>query len=100
MSSGTATPAPPVQIQNIIFGLTIWPRTSTAIYGAGGDIVFVTDQPDNQIPVEGVTGRYYEDCAEAKIITERASHTRGVAPYVLDVENADRLWQISNQLTQ
>jgi NAD(P)-dependent dehydrogenase (short-subunit alcohol dehydrogenase family) len=50
--------------------------------------------------VEGVTGRYYEDCAEATAITERAGHTGGVAPYVLDVDNAERLWQVSNQLTQ
>jgi len=50
--------------------------------------------------VEGVTGRYYEDCAEAPVIQEREGHAGGVAPYVLDPDNADRLWQISEQLTQ
>ena len=50
--------------------------------------------------VEGVTGRYYEDCAQAPVIHEREGHTGGVAPYVLDPANADRLWQISEQLTQ
>jgi NAD(P)-dependent dehydrogenase (short-subunit alcohol dehydrogenase family) len=50
--------------------------------------------------VEGVTGRYYEDCAEAAVVTERATHTGGVAPYVLDLANAERLWQVSEQLTQ
>lgn len=50
--------------------------------------------------VEGVTGRYYEDCAQAPVIHEREGHTGGVAPYVLDPDNADRLWQISEQLTQ
>ena len=49
--------------------------------------------------VEGVTGCYYEDCAEATIIPERAGHTGGVAPYALDHDNADRLWLISNELT-
>jgi len=48
--------------------------------------------------VDGVTGRYYEDCAEAKVIYERAGHTGGVAPYVLDSDNAERLWQISDEL--
>ncbi len=48
--------------------------------------------------VEGVSGRYYEDCAEAVQISERADHTAGVAPYALDPENADRLWQISRTL--
>jgi NAD(P)-dependent dehydrogenase (short-subunit alcohol dehydrogenase family) len=49
--------------------------------------------------VEGVTGRYYEDCAQAPVIDERAGHAGGVAPYVLDPDNADRLWQISENLT-
>jgi NAD(P)-dependent dehydrogenase (short-subunit alcohol dehydrogenase family) len=49
--------------------------------------------------VEGVTGRYYEDCAQAPEVTERATHTGGVAPYALDPDNADRLWEISNELT-
>jgi NAD(P)-dependent dehydrogenase (short-subunit alcohol dehydrogenase family) len=49
--------------------------------------------------VEGVTGRYYEDCAEAPVVHEREGHTGGVAPYVLDPDNAERLWQISEQLT-
>jgi len=47
-----------------------------------------------------VTGRYYEDCAKAEEVTERADHTGGVAPYALDHDNADRLWRISNELTQ
>ena len=50
--------------------------------------------------VEGVTGRYYEDCAEALQIDERADHVAGVAPYVLDLDNAERLWQISSTLTR
>ena len=50
--------------------------------------------------MEGVTGRYYEDCAEAPLIQERAGQTGGVAPYALDPSNADRLWQISEELTE
>ena len=50
--------------------------------------------------VEGVTGRYYEDCAVAPVVQERSGHTGGVAPYVLDANNADRLWRISEELTQ
>ena len=58
--------------------------------------VLLAASPD----VEGVTGRYYEDCAEATPITERAGHTGGVALYALDVDNAERLWRISTELTQ
>ncbi|WP_406482041.1 SDR family NAD(P)-dependent oxidoreductase [Streptomyces sp. NBC_01615] len=45
--------------------------------------------------VEGVTGRYYEDCAEAKPVAERAGTVTGVAPYALDRDNAARLWTVS-----
>ncbi|MFF1684949.1 MULTISPECIES: SDR family NAD(P)-dependent oxidoreductase [unclassified Streptomyces] len=48
--------------------------------------------------VEGVTGRYYEDCAEAEPVTERAGPTAGVAPYALDRDNAARLWAASETL--
>ena len=50
--------------------------------------------------VDGVTGRYYEDCAPAAEISERAGHTGGVAPYALDPDNAERLWSVSEELTR
>jgi NAD(P)-dependent dehydrogenase (short-subunit alcohol dehydrogenase family) len=49
--------------------------------------------------LDGVTGRYYEDCAEAPVVDERDGHTGGVARYALDHNNAERLWQISNELS-
>jgi NAD(P)-dependent dehydrogenase (short-subunit alcohol dehydrogenase family) len=48
--------------------------------------------------VEGVTGRYFEDCAPAAQVTERAGAIAGVAPYALDPENAARLWTVSEHL--
>ncbi|MEV6759950.1 SDR family NAD(P)-dependent oxidoreductase [Streptomyces sp. NPDC051105] len=48
--------------------------------------------------VAGVTGRYFEDCAEAKPVTERAGSVGGVAPYALDRDNAARLWSVSEAL--
>jgi hypothetical protein len=50
--------------------------------------------------VDAVTGRYYEDCTEAPLPYERSGHTGGVSPYAVDHDNADRLWQISLELTQ
>jgi NAD(P)-dependent dehydrogenase (short-subunit alcohol dehydrogenase family) len=43
--------------------------------------------------VEGVTGRYFEDCQEAAPYTPGVR--RGVAAYALDPEKAQRLWQLS-----
>jgi hypothetical protein len=71
------------------------PPEKTSEQGAATSVLLAAS-PD----VEGVTGRYYEDCAEALQISERADHTAGVAPYVLDLDNAERLWQISSALTR
>jgi NAD(P)-dependent dehydrogenase (short-subunit alcohol dehydrogenase family) len=47
--------------------------------------------------VEGVTGRYFEDCQEAEPFTPGVR--RGVASYATDPENARRLWTVSLELT-
>jgi NAD(P)-dependent dehydrogenase (short-subunit alcohol dehydrogenase family) len=46
--------------------------------------------------VEGVTGRYFEDCQEAEPV--QPGVRRGVAPYALDPDKADRLWALSEEL--
>jgi NAD(P)-dependent dehydrogenase (short-subunit alcohol dehydrogenase family) len=43
--------------------------------------------------VEGVTGRYFEDCQEAE--PHQPGIRRGVAAYALDPEHAKRLWELS-----
>lgn len=45
--------------------------------------------------VEGVSGRYFEDCNEAAVVDRSDGGIGGVAPYALDVENAERLWDLS-----
>ena len=51
--------------------------------------------------LEGISGRYFEDCNEAKLLTKRpADLTGGYAAYALDTENADRLWDVSQQLVR
>jgi NAD(P)-dependent dehydrogenase (short-subunit alcohol dehydrogenase family) len=46
--------------------------------------------------VEGVTGRYFEDCQEAG--PHQPGVRRGVAGYALDPDTAARLWQVSTDL--
>lgn len=46
--------------------------------------------------VEGVTGRYFEDCQEAE--PHQAGIRRGVTAYALDPEHARRLWEISLEM--
>ena len=46
--------------------------------------------------LDGVGGRYFEDCNEARIIDRRgAPGTGGVARYAVDPMNAERLWELS-----
>jgi NAD(P)-dependent dehydrogenase (short-subunit alcohol dehydrogenase family) len=46
--------------------------------------------------VEGVTGRYFEDCNEAP--PHQAGIRRGVAAYALDPDKAARLWRLSVEM--
>jgi NAD(P)-dependent dehydrogenase (short-subunit alcohol dehydrogenase family) len=45
--------------------------------------------------LEGIGGRYFENCNEAVQVVERPADYHGVAPYALDTGNADRLWALS-----
>lgn len=45
--------------------------------------------------VEGVSGRFFADCNEAALVTQRQPDYSGVAPYALDADNAERLWEVS-----
>jgi NAD(P)-dependent dehydrogenase (short-subunit alcohol dehydrogenase family) len=48
--------------------------------------------------VQGVTGRYFDDCNEAVVVTEPGDLSGGVAPYALDQNEADRLWDETARL--
>ena len=51
--------------------------------------------------VEGVGGRYFENCNEAARVDRRGKPGQGgVAPYALDPRNAERLWELSLKLIQ
>jgi NAD(P)-dependent dehydrogenase (short-subunit alcohol dehydrogenase family) len=50
--------------------------------------------------LEGIGGRYFEDCNESPTITDRLEleGIRGVAAYAVDEDEADRLWRLSLEL--
>ncbi len=51
--------------------------------------------------LEGVGGRYFEDCNEAQQVSRRPTDfAGGYAAYALDAENADRLWMVSDFLVR
>jgi NAD(P)-dependent dehydrogenase (short-subunit alcohol dehydrogenase family) len=66
----------------------------TAEQGAATSVLLATSPQ-----LEGIGGRYFEDCNEASVIQRRDETTiRGVAPYALDPDNARRLWEVSLDL--
>ncbi|MFL5842864.1 MAG: SDR family NAD(P)-dependent oxidoreductase [Thermoleophilaceae bacterium] len=48
-------------------------------------------------PLDGVGGRYFQDCNEAPVVdpSEWTTGGMGVAAYALDPGNAERLWEVS-----
>jgi NAD(P)-dependent dehydrogenase (short-subunit alcohol dehydrogenase family) len=51
--------------------------------------------------LDGIGGRYFEDCNEAVRVDRRGKPGQGgVAPYALDPANAERLWELSLALIQ
>jgi NAD(P)-dependent dehydrogenase (short-subunit alcohol dehydrogenase family) len=52
--------------------------------------------------LDGIGGRYLEDCHEADIVPSRADSDgrHGVAAYALDLANAERLWGLSERLAR
>jgi NAD(P)-dependent dehydrogenase (short-subunit alcohol dehydrogenase family) len=70
-------------------------RLKTPEQGAATSVLLATS-PE----LEGIGGRYYEDSAEAPVVERRSPERAagGVAPYALDADNADRLWDLSERV--
>ncbi len=64
-------------------------RAKTVEQGAATSVLVATSPQ-----LEGIGGRYFEDCNEAVTITHRGEvgPLNGVATYALDAGSADRLW--------
>ena len=45
--------------------------------------------------LDGIGGRYFEDCNEAVVVDPDPASPGGVARYALDPDAAARLWQVS-----
>lgn len=70
--------------------LTVPPGWKTPEQGAATSVLLAASPL-----VAGVTGRYFEDCAPAPVQPEPAAGKSGVAPYAIDAELADRLWDLT-----
>ena len=66
-------------------------KWKTAEQGAATSILCATSPL-----LDGIGGRYFEDCHEAEVDVLSARH--GVASYALDGEAAERLWDVSEDM--
>lgn len=49
--------------------------------------------------VEGISGKYFDDCQEAPVVDERGALAfKGVARYAVDAQNAFRLWEMATRM--
>jgi NAD(P)-dependent dehydrogenase (short-subunit alcohol dehydrogenase family) len=81
-------------LQRHVGGLQTPPeRQKTPEQGAATSVLLATSPL-----LKGIGGRYFEDCNEAAIVPRRTEDYSGVAPYALNSDNADRLWEESLRL--
>ncbi|MFZ0769629.1 MAG: SDR family NAD(P)-dependent oxidoreductase [Acidimicrobiales bacterium] len=84
----------PTNLQRYTGGLkTPEDRRKTPEQGAATSVLLATSPL-----LEGVGGKYFEDCNEAPVVTEFVQFGGGVAPWALNPESAVKLWDLSLQL--
>ncbi|WP_326967238.1 hypothetical protein [Arthrobacter sp. CG_A4] len=62
-------------------------------HGAATSVLLATSDE-----VEGIGGRYFEDCNEARTVPQITDGLHGVLDYALDPDAARRLWDVSVEL--
>lgn len=67
-------------------------RMKTIAQGAATSVFLATSPL-----VEGIGGRYFEDCREASVV-DQLDGIHGVLPHALDPDDARRLWDVSAEL--
>lgn len=69
------------------------PLAKTTEQGASTSVLLATSPL-----LEGIGGRYFVNNQEAVVVDRPTNDMTGVAPYALDAANAERLWDVSQEL--
>src|SRR5277367_5452059 len=88
--------AVPTNLQKHVGGKLVTPpeKQKTTQQGAATSVLLAISRQ-----LEGIGGRYFEDCNEASVVDRRPDNFGGgVAPYALDPENAERLWNLATTM--
>ena len=84
----------PTNLQRHTGGLRTPPERRKSVAQGAATSVLLAISP----LLEGVGGRYFEDCNEAARVDRRSPDAVGVAQYAVDSEIADRLWSVATRL--
>ncbi len=68
-------------------------RRKTVAQGAATSVLLAAHPS-----LEGIGGRYFEDCNEAATVSRRPADYSGVAHYAMRASNAERLWDVATTL--
>jgi len=50
--------------------------------------------------LDGISGRYFEDCNQAEVVTEPVMFGGGVAPFALEADDGERLWDLASEFVR
>ncbi len=81
----------PTRLQRYTGGMLTPEELRKTVEQGAATSVFLAGSP----LVEGVGGRYFEDCQEASVTEGRELFSGGVSAYALDPDNAEKLWDLS-----
>jgi NAD(P)-dependent dehydrogenase (short-subunit alcohol dehydrogenase family) len=81
----------PTRLQRYTGGMSTPEELRKTVGQGAATSVFLAGSP----LVDGVGGRYFEDCQEASVTEERVPFGGGVSAYALDPDNAEKLWDLS-----
>ena len=50
--------------------------------------------------LDGISGRYFEDCNQAEVVTEPVMFGGGVAPFALEADDGEHLWDLASEFVR
>ena len=70
-------------------------RRKTPVQGAATSVLLAGSPL-----LDGISGRYFEDCNQAEVVTEPVMFGGGVAPFALEADDGERLWDLASEFVR
>jgi NAD(P)-dependent dehydrogenase (short-subunit alcohol dehydrogenase family) len=70
-------------------------RRKTPVQGAATSVLLAGSPL-----LDGISGRYFEDCNQAEVVTEPVMFGGGVAPFALEADDGEHLWDLASEFVR